>query len=204
MKNKFLLPISVLFLILSTYSFSAMTYKERKVLEKQWYTAAENRDRKTVMAIMKKFIKEYPNEAYLYEYLGTSYAEENDYKQSEQYLLKAIELGDKDTALITLSFIYEEQEDTKKAEETRKKIDEKFLSLPMDVARIIRHQKMLAVFLDDFYAQWYLADFYLTHLENNKEASKWAKKALENSKRMSKSERRKYAEELKQIEEILK
>ena len=204
MKNKFLLLISVLFLSLSAYSFSTLTYKEREALEKQWLTASEKRDRKAARVIAQKFIKEYPNnQDYLYEYIGTSYAAENDYKQAEKYLLKAVDLGDKDTALLTLAFMYEEQEDTKKAEETIKKIDEKFFNLPMDVITIIREQKMLAVFLDNFNAQWYLADFYTTQLENNEEAKKWAEKALQNSKRMTAAEKTENAEKLQQIKKIL-
>ncbi len=188
MKNKFLLLISILFLVLSTYSFSDMSFEEKEKFTKQLSNAIEKKDKQTIKTLTKKYINEYPNEDYPYEYLGTIYAAEENYKEAEKYLLKAIELGNKDTAIISLAFVYLDQEKDKKADEILKKVDEKLLNNPMTILEIIRREKTLAVFFDVFNAQWYLADFYKTHLNDDKEAKKWAQKALNSSRKIPVSE----------------
>ena len=205
MRKKILLLIPVLFLILLTYSFFVMSSKENKKFSKQWLTAMKNNDEKTLISLNKKYIKEYPNEDYPYEYLGTTYLRLENYEEAEKHILKAIELGNKDTAVFTLVALLSAQEKFEEAEETSKKINEIFMNNPMTILEVVRDAKTFAIFLDDFNSQWFLADFYKTHLNDDKEAKKWAQKALNRSKKIPKSEQDEdYANKLKEIEEILK
>ena len=205
MRKKILLLIPVLFLILLTYSFFVMSSKENKKFSKQWLTAMKNNDEKTLISLNKKYIKEYPNEDYPYEYLGTTYLRLENYEEAEKNILKAIELGNKDTAVFTLVALLSAQEKFEEAEETSKKINEIFMNNPMTILEVVRDAKTFAIFLDDFNSQWFLADFYKTHLNDDKEAKKWAQKALNRSKKIPKSEQDEdYANKLKEIEGILK
>ena len=146
MKNKFLLLISILFLVLSTYSFSDMSFEEKEKFTKQLSNAIEKKDKQTIKTLTKKYINEYPNEDYPYEYLGTIYAAEENYKEAEKYLLKAIELGNKDTAIISLAFVYLDQEKDKKADEILKNCPEQgYLTISNALQWRLQYSRVIAL-----------------------------------------------------------
>ena len=99
--------------------------KEKKEFKDKW----ENNNKKNLIALLKKYIEKYPNDAYAYEVLGTAYMSDN-FKEAETNFLKAIKLGDDDTAKYSLALLYadkgekdNDKEKTKLAEKYFKELE---------------------------------------------------------------------------------
>lgn len=76
---------------MSTYA------KEKDDFRKNFRAMQEKNDNKGLIALMKKYIEKYPDDAYAYEVMGSLYVSENNTKEADKYFSKAIELGDDDT-----------------------------------------------------------------------------------------------------------
>ena len=99
--------------------------KEKKEFKDKW----ENNNNKNLIALLKKYIEKYPDDAYAYEVLGTAYMSDN-FKEAETNFLKAIKLGDDDTAKYSLALLYadkgekdNDKEKTKLAEKYFKELE---------------------------------------------------------------------------------
>ena len=99
--------------------------KEKKEFKDKW----GNNNKKNLIALVKKYIEKYPNDAYAYEALGTAYMLDN-FKEAEANFLKAIKLGDDDTAKYSLALLYadkgekdNDKEKTKLAEKYFKELE---------------------------------------------------------------------------------
>ena len=99
--------------------------KEKKEFKDKW----GNNNKKNLIALVKKYIEKYPNDAYAYEVLGTAYMSDN-FKEAEANFLKAIKLGDDDTAKYSLALLYadkgekdNDKEKTKLAEKYFKELE---------------------------------------------------------------------------------
>ena len=101
--------------------------KEKKEFKDKWEN--NNNNKKNLIALLKKYIEKYPNDAYAYEVLGTAYMSDN-FKEAEKNYLKAIKLGDDDTAKYSLALLYadkgekdNDKEKTKLAEKYFKELE---------------------------------------------------------------------------------
>ena len=101
--------------------------KEKKEFKDKWEN--NNNNKKNLIALLKKYIEKYPNDAYAYEVLGTAYMSDN-FKEAEANFLKAIKLGDDDTAKYSLALLYadkgekdNDKEKTKLAEKYFKELE---------------------------------------------------------------------------------
>ena len=99
--------------------------KEKKEFRDKW----GNNNKKNLIALVKKYIEKYPDDAYAYEVLGTAYMSDN-FKEAEANFLKAIKLGDDDTAKYSLALLYadkgekdNDKEKTKLAEKYFKELE---------------------------------------------------------------------------------
>ena len=99
--------------------------KEKKEFKDKW----GNNNKKNLIALLKKYIEKYPDDAYAYEVLGTAYMSDN-FKEAETNFLKAIKLGDNDTAKYSLALLYadkgekdNDKEKTKLAEKYFKELE---------------------------------------------------------------------------------
>ena len=99
--------------------------KEKKEFKDKW----GNNNKKNLIALLKKYIEKYPDDAYAYEVLGTAYMSDN-FKEAETNFLKAIKLGDDDTAKYSLALLYadkgekdNDKEKTKLAEKYFKELE---------------------------------------------------------------------------------
>ena len=99
--------------------------KEKKEFKDKW----GNNNKKNLIALVKKYIEKYPDDAYAYEVLGTAYMSDN-FKEAEASFLKAIKLGDDDTAKYSLALLYadkgekdNDKEKTKLAEKYFKELE---------------------------------------------------------------------------------
>ena len=99
--------------------------KEKKEFRDKW----GNNNKKNLIALVKKYIEKYPDDAYAYEVLGTAYMSDN-FKEAETNFLKAIKLGDDDTAKYSLALLYadkgekdNDKEKTKLAEKYFKELE---------------------------------------------------------------------------------
>ena len=99
--------------------------KEKKEFKDKW----GNNNKKNLIALVKKYIEKYPDDAYAYEVLGTAYMSDN-FKEAETNFLKAIKLGDDDTAKYSLALLYadkgekdNDKEKTKLAEKYFKELE---------------------------------------------------------------------------------
>ena len=99
--------------------------KEKKEFKDKW----GNNNKKNLIALVKKYIEKYPDDAYAYEVLGTAYMSDN-FKEAEANFLKAIKLGDDDTAKYSLALLYadkgekdNDKEKTKLAEKYFKELE---------------------------------------------------------------------------------
>ena len=95
--------------------------KEKKEFKDKWEN--NNNNKKNLIALLKKYI------AYAYEVLGTAYMSDN-FKEAEANFLKAIKLGDDDTAKYSLALLYadkgekdNDKEKTKLAEKYFKELE---------------------------------------------------------------------------------
>ena len=101
--------------------------KEKKEFKDKWEN--NNNNKKNLIALLKKYIEKYPDDAYAYEVLGTAYMSDN-FKEAETNFLKAIKLGDNDTAKYSLALLYadkgekdNDKEKTKLAEKYFKELE---------------------------------------------------------------------------------
>ena len=101
--------------------------KEKKEFNDKWEN--NNNNKKNLIALLKKYIEKYPDDAYAYEVLGTAYMSDN-FKEAETNFLKAIKLGDDDTAKYSLALLYadkgekdNDKEKTKLAEKYFKELE---------------------------------------------------------------------------------
>ena len=101
--------------------------KEKKEFKDKWEN--NNNNKKNLIALVKKYIEKYPDDAYAYEVLGTAYMSDN-FKEAEANFLKAIKLGDDDTAKYSLALLYadkgekdNDKEKTKLAEKYFKELE---------------------------------------------------------------------------------
>ena len=99
--------------------------KEKKEFKDKWEN--NNNNKKNLIALLKKYIEKYPDDAYAYEVLGTAYMSDN-FKEAETNFLKAIKLGDDDTAKYSLALLYadkgeKDKEKTKLAEKYLKELE---------------------------------------------------------------------------------
>ena len=99
--------------------------KKKKEFKDKW----GNNNKKNLIALVKKYIEKYPDDAYAYEVLGTAYMSDN-FKEAETNFLKAIKLGDDDTAKYSLALLYadkgekdNDKEKTKLAEKYFKELE---------------------------------------------------------------------------------
>ena len=99
--------------------------KEKKEFKDKWEQNRNNK--KNLITLLKKYTEKYPNDAYAYEALGTAYMSDN-FKEAEANFLKAIKLGDDDTAKYSLALLYadkgeKDKEKTKLAEKYLKELE---------------------------------------------------------------------------------
>ena len=99
--------------------------KEKKEFKDKWEQNRNNK--KNLITLLKKYIEKYPNDANAYEALGTAYMLDN-FKEAEANFLKAIKLGDDDTAKYSLALLYadkgeKDKEKTKLAEKYLKELE---------------------------------------------------------------------------------
>ena len=101
--------------------------KEKKEFKDKWEQNRNNK--KNLITLLKKYTEKYPNDAYAYEALGTAYMSDN-FKEAEANFLKAIKLGDDDTAKYSLALLYgnkgekdNDKEKTKLAEKYLKELE---------------------------------------------------------------------------------
>ena len=99
--------------------------KEKKEFKDKWETYQNKNDKKNLITLLKKYIEKYPNDAYAYEALGTAYMEDN-FKEAEANFLKAIRLGDDDTAKYSLALLYGDKGE-KDNDKEKTKLAEKYL-----------------------------------------------------------------------------
>ena len=97
--------------------------KEKKEFKDKWEQNRNNK--KNLIALLKKYTEKYPNDAYAYEALGTAYMSDN-FKEAEANFLKAIKLGDDDTAKYSLALLYGNKGEKDKDKE-KTKLAEKYL-----------------------------------------------------------------------------
>ena len=95
--------------------------KEKKEFKDKW----GNNNKKNLIALVKKYIEKYPDDAYAYEVLGTAYMSDN-FKEAEAKFLKAIKLGDDDTAKYSLALLYADKGE-KDNDKEKTKLAEKYL-----------------------------------------------------------------------------
>ena len=84
--------------------------KQKKEFKDKWDIYQDKNDHKNFIVLLKKYIEKYPNDAYAYEALGTMYMATNNFKEAEKNYLKAMELGDNDTAKFSLVVLYSKKE----------------------------------------------------------------------------------------------
>ncbi|NWO19719.1 lipopolysaccharide assembly protein LapB [Leptotrichia sp. oral taxon 223] len=156
--------------------------KEKKEFKDKSITYMKKQDYKSLVELFKKYIEKYPDDAFGYETLGTTYASMDNFNEAEKYYLKAIELGDTDTGKYSLALLYTDgdlNKDKKKIELGEKYIKElenegfkSHYSL-----KDLRNTKNLAL-VGNAYAILRLAAFY-NNYGNHKPAEKYATEFLE-------------------------
>ena len=162
--------------------YEDMYSKEKKEFKDKTIAYMNKQDNKSLVELFKKYIEKYPDDAFGYETLGTTYASIDNFKEAEKYYLKAIELGDTDTGKYSLALLYIDEnlnKDKQKIELGKKYIDElenegfkSHYSL-----RDLRDDKNGAL-MGNAYATLRLAAFY-SNYGNHKMAEKYATEFLE-------------------------
>ena len=84
--------------------------KQKKEFKDKWDIYQDKNDYKNFIVLLKKYIEKYPDDAYAYEILGTMYMATDNFKEAEKNYLKAMELGDNDTAKFSLVVLYSKKE----------------------------------------------------------------------------------------------
>ena len=154
--------------------------KEKKEFKDKWEN--NNNNKKNLIALLKKYIEKYPDDAYAYEVLGTAYMSDN-FKEAEANFLKAIKLGDDDTAKYSLALLYadkgekdNDKEKTKLAEKYFKELENEGINshYNLENLRNVKNGALIG------YAQpiFGLAAYY-DNYENYKIAEKYATEFLE-------------------------
>ena len=156
--------------------------KEKKEFKDKSIAYVNKKDYKSLAELFKKYIEKYPDDAFGYETLGTTYMAIDNFKESEKYYLKAIELGDTDTGKYSLALLYIDEDlnkDKQKIELGKKYIEElenegfkSHYSL-----KDLRNTKNAAL-IGNAYAILRLAAFY-SNYGNHKMAEKYATEFLE-------------------------
>ena len=166
-----------------------MYSKEKNEFKNKYIALTEKRDKKNLIALLKEYVKKYPNDAYAYEEIGTDYAILGNQKEAENYYLKAIELGDNDTGVYSLVLLYSDEDSLKllnlTAKEKKEKMNiadkyEKQLSgagFTHDKLKQLREHKQMAL-VGNAYSTYRLAVQYYG-AKNYKMAEKYAKDFLE-------------------------
>lgn len=166
-----------------------MYSKEKNEFKNKYIALTEKRDKKNLIALLKEYVKKYPNDAYAYEEIGTDYAILGNQKEAENYYLKAIELGDNDTGAYSLVLLYSDEDSLKllnlTAKEKKEKMNiadkyEKQLSdagFTHDKLKQLREHKQMAL-IGNAYSIYRLALHYYG-TKNYKMAEKYAKDFLE-------------------------
>jgi len=162
--------------------YEDMYSKEKQEFKDKLIAYSEKNNYKSLVELLKKYIEKYPDDAFGYETLGTTYMAMDNFKESEKYYLKAIELGDTDTGKYSLALLYIDEDlnkDKQKIELGKKYIDElenegfkSHYSL-----RDLRDDKNGAL-MGNAYATLRLAAFY-SNYGNHKMAEKYATEFLE-------------------------
>jgi len=154
--------------------------KEKKEFKDKWEN--NNNNKKNLIALLKKYIEKYPDDAYAYEVLGTAYMSDN-FKEAEANFLKAIKLGDDDTAKYSLALLYadkgekdNDKEKTKLAEKYFKELENEGINshYNLENLRNVKNGALIG------YAQpiFGLAAYY-DNYENYKISEKYATEFLE-------------------------
>ena len=154
--------------------------KEKKEFKDKWEN--NNNNKKNLIALLKKYIEKYPDDAYAYEVLGTAYMSDN-FKEAEANFLKAIKLGDDDTAKYSLALLYadkgekdNDKEKTKLAEKYFKELENEGINshYNLENLRNVKNGALIG------YAQpiFGLAAYY-DNYENYKVSEKYATEFLE-------------------------
>ena len=162
--------------------YEDMYSKEKKEFKDKIIAYMNKQDNKSLVELFKKYIEKYPDDAFGYETLGTTYMAMDNFKESEKYYLKAIELGDTDTGKYSLALLYIDEDlnkDKQKIELGKKYIDElenegfkSHYSL-----KDLRNTKNAAL-IGNAYATLRLAAFY-SNYGNHELAEKYATEFLE-------------------------
>ena len=107
--------------------YEDMYSKEKQEFKDKLIAYSEKNNYKSLVELLKKYIEKYPDDAFGYETLGTTYMAMDNFKESEKYYLKAIELGDTDTGKYSLALLYIDEDlnkDKQKIELCNKYIDD--------------------------------------------------------------------------------
>ena len=166
-----------------------MYSKEKTEFKNKYMALSEKSDKKNLIALLKEYVKKYPNDAYAYEEIGTDYAILGNQKEAEKYYLKAIELGDNDTGAYSLVLLYSDEDSLKslnltaKEKTEKKSIVDKYVKQLSDVGftheklKELREHKQMAL-IGNAYSIYRLAVRYYG-AKNYKMAEKYAKDFLE-------------------------
>ena len=166
-----------------------MYSKEKTEFKNKYIALSEKNDKKSLIALLKEYVKKYPNDAYAYEEIGTDYAILGNLKEAEKYYLKAIELGDDDTGAYSLALLYSDEDSLKslnltaKEKTEKKSIVDKYVKQLSDVGftheklKELREHKQMAL-VGNAYSIYRLAVRYYG-AKNYKMAEKYAKDFLE-------------------------
>ena len=170
-------------------SLMNMYSKEKTEFKNKYMALSEKSDKKNLIALLKEYVKKYPNDAYAYEEIGTDYAILGNQKEAEKYYLKAIELGDNDTGAYSLVLLYSDEDSLKslnltaKEKTEKKSIVDKYVKQLSDVGftheklKELREHKQMAL-IGNAYSIYRLAVHYYG-TKNYKMAEKYAKDFLE-------------------------
>ena len=170
-------------------SLMNMYSKEKNEFKNKYIALTEKRDKKNLIALLKEYVKKYPNDAYAYEEIGTDYDILGNPKEAEKYYLKAIELGDDDTGVYSLFLLYSDEDYLKslnltvKEENEKNSIVDKYekqlsdAGFTHDKLKELREHKQMAL-IGNAYSIYRLALHYYG-TKNYKMAEKYAKDFLE-------------------------
>ena len=170
-------------------SLMNMYSKEKTEFKNKYMALTQKRDKKNLIALLKEYVKKYPNDAYAYEEIGTDYDILGNQKEAEKYYLKAIELGDDDTGAYSLALLYSDEDSLKslnltaKEKNEKKNIVDKYekqlsdAGFTHDKLKELREHKQMAL-IGNAYSIYRLAIHYYG-TKNYKTAEKYAKDFLE-------------------------
>ena len=170
-------------------SLMNMYSKEKTEFKNKYIALSEKNDKKNLIALLKEYVKKYPNDAYAYEEIGTDYDVLGNPKEAEKYYLKAIELGDNDTGVYSLFLLYSDEDSLKSLNLTVKEKNEKNsivdkyekqlsdAGFTHDKLKELREHKQMAL-IGNAYSIYRLAIRYYG-TKNYKMAEKYAKDFLE-------------------------